>query len=354
MDTMLKTAPEGMRGFDANTPISTTTAKLFRAAGYNFAVRYVRRTTHHDYDLTEAEAERILAAGLGLMIVQHVAPDGWHPTAELGRTYGETAALEARAVGYPTGGIIWCDLEGVARGTPAADVIGFCNFWFAAVREAGYDPGLYVGYAAGLTAEQLYHALAFRRYWSAYNLDRDLYPAVRGVQMRQGPYPRGGLAGIPFEFDTNVILSDAMGDRPLLWAAADVLEIPKPHIPAHAAEPLTPVIDVPVPVIPAPPPRDWSDPEPSPSLWERLAHPFRSFHPMRTILSRIAAAIVAVFLTFVAGTLGVEVSPAVHDSLVEGVTLLGLGIWGVLYALLHRLIDRRINPTDAARHPATT
>lgn len=349
MDTTLMLAPEASRGFDANTPISTAAAKAFRDAGYTFAIRYVRRTTHHTYDLTAAEAERILAAGLGLMIVQHVAPEGWKPTAQLGSAYGATAAEEARLVGYPAGGILWCDLEGVARGTPAADVIDFCNAWHEAVAAAGYDPGLYVGYAAGLTADQLYSALRFQRYWSAYNLDRDLYPAVRGVQMRQGPYPRGGLEGIPFEFDTDVIQSDAMGDRPLLWTAAEEVQVPEPDIPEHAAEPLIPVIDVPVPVFPAPPPRDWSDPKPS--IWERLTHPFRSFHPMRAIFSRIAAAIVAVFLTFVAGTLGIEVSPAVHDSLVEGVTLLGLGIWGVLYALLHRLIDRRINPSDAAKHP---
>lgn len=109
---------------------------------------------------------------------------------------------------------------------------------------------------------------------------------------------------------------------------------------------------VPVAVPAVAPLRGWS--EPPRSLWARLTQPLRSINPMRTILSRIAAAIVAVVLTFVAGTLGVEVSPAVHDSLVEGVTLLGLGVWGIAYAVLHRLIDRQINPTDAAKHPSPT
>lgn len=129
-------------------------------------------------------------------------------------------------------------------------------------------------------------------------------------------------------------------------------------VPGLAGVPRPPLVSTPpnltpvaVPVAPAP--RDWSEPAPRPSLWARITHPIRSLDPMRAIISRVAAAIVAVLLTFFAGTLGVEVSPAVHDSLVEGVTMLGLGLWGVLYALLHRLIDRKINPADVAKHPAS-
>lgn len=69
---------------------------------------------------------------------------------------------------------------------------------------------------------------------------------------------------------------------------------------------------------------------------------------MRAIIGRIAAAIVAVLLTFVTGRLGIEVTPAIHSSLVEGVTLLGLGIWGIFYAVCHKLIDKKIHPADTA------
>lgn len=46
----------------------------------------------------------------------------------------------------------------------ANDVIAYCTAWFAAVDASGYVPGLYVGYAAILTGEQLY-SLPFQHYW---------------------------------------------------------------------------------------------------------------------------------------------------------------------------------------------
>ena len=58
-------------------------------------VRYVRRKDQHAYDLTHAEAAGLLDAGIGLMIVQHVAPEGWTPTIKDGASYGSTAAAES-------------------------------------------------------------------------------------------------------------------------------------------------------------------------------------------------------------------------------------------------------------------
>jgi peptidoglycan L-alanyl-D-glutamate endopeptidase CwlK len=177
----------------------------------------------------------------------------------------------------------------------------------------------------------------------------------------------GTLKPSPSDRARELYVTDGLG---AVWREVGALEEPAPVpqvvpgvpavvptiVPGLAEVPRPPLVTVPpnltpVPVPDAPSPRDWSDPEPSPSLWERLTHPLRSIDPMRTIISRIAAAIVAVLLTFVAGTLGVDVSPAIHDSLVEGVTLLGLGVWGILYAVLHKLIDHKINPTDVAKHP---
>jgi hypothetical protein len=130
------------------------------------------------------------------MVVQHVAMPGWHPTGSLGASYGAIAAEESRMVGVPQGVAVWCDLEGVARRdehgdrTDPRDVISFCNEWHDAVKLAGYDPGLYVGDSCILNAHQLYYNLKFRRYWSAYNLNRDQFPEVRGVCMWQAPTRR--------------------------------------------------------------------------------------------------------------------------------------------------------------------
>jgi hypothetical protein len=220
---IIGTLPPGTRGFDANTRITVQQARAFVDAGFRFVVRYVRRSTKHDYDLTTGEFVGLLNAGLGVMIVQHVAAEGWSPTGDLGAAYGAIAAQEAAAVGYPRRCIVWCDLEGISALAQAADVIAFCNAWFDKVKEAGFDAGLYVGYGAGLTANQLYYKLKFRRYWAAYNLNRDSYPAVRGVCMQQGAYPSPAhrVPHIPFEYDVDEILADHFNNLPTLILPGD-------------------------------------------------------------------------------------------------------------------------------------
>lgn len=69
---------------------------------------------------------------------------------------------------------------------------------------------------------------------------------------------------------------------------------------------------------------------------------------MRAIIGRVAAAIVAALLTWLAGTLGLEVSADTAATLTEAVTLLGLAFWGILYAIVHKTINRYVAPADAA------
>lgn len=208
--------PDGTRGIDCNEPINIAAAKRFYDAGYRFAVRYVPRVARSANDITAMEKTEILLGGLALMIVQHVALPKWPATEQLGTAYGSVAVREARAVGYPKGATLWCDLE-ETKGTHE-DVIAYCNAWYDQVFFGGYEPGLYVGYSAVLTADELYRKLKFRRYWSAYNLDAPDFPAVRGVQMRQGAYPPPPqrVAGISYQYDTNVIKADHFGDSPIL------------------------------------------------------------------------------------------------------------------------------------------
>jgi hypothetical protein len=210
------TLPDGTRGFDANGRISLAKARAFHAAGFRFAVRYVRRAQAHSYDITTGELVDLLAGGLGVMLVQHVAPPGWRPTAKLGHDYGTVAANEALAAGYPAGCTLWCDLEGVGLGVLPADVIGFCNAWYDAAKLAGYSPGLYVGDAPGLSARDLYYRLKFARFWGAYNLNADQVPLVRGLQMKQTVASAALKVGVPFEFDVDTIRADAKGSSPTL------------------------------------------------------------------------------------------------------------------------------------------
>lgn len=213
----LGTLPVGSKGFDCNATVTLAQARRFVAHGYTFAIRYLRRDARHAFDLTPSELVALLTAGLGVMAVQHVALPGWVPTQALGDRYGDIAGEEAGRAGLMYGTTVWCDLEGVARGVLHQQTIDYCNAWCAAVRSAGYDPGLYVGDSPGLSSSELYHRLRFRRYWAAYNLNRDQIPAVRGVQLRQHAatatdYP----VDIPYEIDVNLIGRDRLGDTPIL------------------------------------------------------------------------------------------------------------------------------------------
>jgi hypothetical protein len=213
---MISTLPPGTLGFDCNTPVSQVVAHKFVSAGYRFIVRYVPRVTRASHDLSAAELMNLLLGGLGVMVVQHVSGAGWQASGVLGASYGITAAKEAHLCGYPAGATLWCDLEEV--GNTGLSVIEFCNEWYKQVKDAGYEPGLYVGYKCGLTAVELYRKLHFQRYWSAYNLNTDHIPIVRGVQMKQHAYPPPSdrVGEVSFEYDENVILVDKLAGTPTL------------------------------------------------------------------------------------------------------------------------------------------
>lgn len=210
--------PNGARGFDANSVISATLAGNAFAKGYRFAIRYVRRRNANSYDITASEVDTILRHGLALMLVQHFAGEGWEPSAALGAEYGANAADHAKVVGYPVGATLWMDLESVKAGTPHGETIAHCNAWYDVVKAAGYVPGLYVGYGCGLTASELYARLKFSRYWAAYNLNRDEYPAERGVCLRQFVAKESELVAplTTQTMDVDVIGADSKGGAPAL------------------------------------------------------------------------------------------------------------------------------------------
>lgn len=210
------TATPGMTGFDANVAVSARDAFTFVQKGFTFVVRYVGRRMQGHNDITENEMTVLTSAGLGVMLVQHVELPGWNPQRALGVEYGANAAQFADDARYPKGATLWCDLESVNENASASAVIEFCNAWYAEVAARGYEPGLYVGYGSGLTPTQLYSKLKFKRYWSAYNLNSDQFPAVRGVQMKQLPYPGPHNVPVGFEYDVDVIHADAMGDTPTM------------------------------------------------------------------------------------------------------------------------------------------
>lgn len=204
-------AISGAQGFDSDSAIMATAAKALYAAGFRFAVRYLSRSSpQSSADLSLAEADAILGAGLALMPVQHVARPGWAPSAALGQQYGKAAAQNALLLEFPPGVTVWLDLEGVASYAAAADAIAYCNAWAAAVALEGYDPGLYVGANQPLSGDDLYWRLRVARYWKS----ASTVPAIpyRGYCMVQAlaPSPVAGVA-----VDRNVIMADQFGGLPI-------------------------------------------------------------------------------------------------------------------------------------------
>jgi hypothetical protein len=208
MGSIVKTATPSL-GFDVNTPMTATLANSFRKAGYGFIIRYLPRTSALTAgNLTLAEIDILLTAGLNIMAVQHTSLPGWNPNAPLGAQYGQYAAQYASEIGLPKGINIWLDLEEVAAIATDKDVINYCHAWYSIVLDLGYIPGLYVGYGTNISDKQLYD-LPFKNYWRAYNCDQHV--PTRGYQIIQ--HTQKTLNGITF--DPNTIQADELGDLPI-------------------------------------------------------------------------------------------------------------------------------------------
>jgi len=207
----IQKAPAGLKGFDADTVITADTAAKFVADGYSFCARYLSLGQESHSDLSYEEADTILDAGLALIPVQHVRMPGWKPNAQLGVTTGSAAAMNAQTVGFPKGVNVWLDLEGVATGTSAGDVIGYCNAWYNEVAAVGYVPGIYVGADSVLTSEQLYSDLKFSHYWKSESTVPDV--DRRGYQLVQHFEPKL-VNGIGIDIDTTQ--DDNLGGQ-VLW-----------------------------------------------------------------------------------------------------------------------------------------
>jgi hypothetical protein len=214
-------APAGVQGFDTASPLTATQAAQARAMGFEFCIRYVsRRKGIPKGDLTSAEAQRLLSAGLALMTVQPVSPEGWLPTKDLGIEYGAAAAANAHQVGFPPGVNVWLDLEGIHHAAPAEEVIHYCNAWFDKVDAAGFVPGLYVGANAILSGDELYWRLRTKHYWRSGSAVPDI--PHRGYQLVQRIVRGDAPFGV--EIDRNVTKNDAFGSA-VVWLMPQTDEV---------------------------------------------------------------------------------------------------------------------------------
>jgi hypothetical protein len=207
---VVKPAIAGATGADVDQPLTAKDCQAFVQNGDSFVIRYIPRTAALAAgNLTAAEIQTILTSGLALSVVQHCHEPDWIPTIGLGLQYGQYAAQYAKEIGLPNNTLIWLDLEGVSSGATERDVIVYCKDWFSAVTEGGFIGGVYIGWATGLSDDELYHNLPFVHYWKAYNCDQSI--PVRGWQLIQ--HPQQSLNGIVF--DPNTVQADEFGDLPM-------------------------------------------------------------------------------------------------------------------------------------------
>lgn len=204
--------PPGTPLIDTDRKLDAITCGRLRALGKGGVIRYVGRgPAVNPGDLDGDELRIVMAAGLGLMAVQHCLPR-FVATAALGAQYGAVAVAQAKRAGYAEGASLWCDFENcISDAAPAAE---YLNAWCAAVRDGGYLDGVYYGADSPLDGSQLYEMLTTTRYWRAGSADTPIV-AVRGHCMQQS-LPKL-IAGIAVEEDT--VSADARGGLPL-WMAA--------------------------------------------------------------------------------------------------------------------------------------
>jgi Domain of unknown function (DUF1906) len=212
-------AANGAIGFDIATRVNSADARKYASQGYQFCIRYVSRDdgtrrnneANGTPDLSESEAQQILAAGLALMVVQHCPLKGWEPSGSLGKTYGENAASYAADAGLAENVNLWLDLEGIAENTDHQDIIDYCNAWFAAVATGGYEPGIYIGFDVWLSPDELFFNLKTQHYWRAAGNITEV--SHRGYQLFQHIQNPGAS-----EFDWDVAKNDSLGGT-AIWLA---------------------------------------------------------------------------------------------------------------------------------------
>lgn len=201
-----------IKGFDTDTKLTYDLAKKFKSDGYEFVMRYVGRKVQATKDIDPPELNDILRAGLKLGIVQHCPPKpGIYPSKELGTEYGKNAAKFSEEAGYKKGCIIYLDLEDVNTEykNKQAEIIAFCNAFHAAVQDAGYIPGVYVGFNTFLSSGELYYKLKFQHYWKSFSKVPDV--EKRGYEMFQRQYLTvNGIA-----VDTDEVMGDNLGNKPI-------------------------------------------------------------------------------------------------------------------------------------------
>jgi hypothetical protein len=144
---------------DTSTKLTSSEAAALYQAGVRSVWRYVFFGPPRPGDLDAAELALLTAAGLTVMVVQHVRNPGWQSGGEPdGSADARWALANAGDAGYRSdpGGpelAICFDAEGI--GNPGPNMVAHAASWCSCVASLGYQPVVYIGYDSGLRAADL-------------------------------------------------------------------------------------------------------------------------------------------------------------------------------------------------------
>jgi Domain of unknown function (DUF1906) len=131
-----------------------------KTAGYDAVIRYLSGGTEGK-DLTAAEADGLLAAGLGIGLVWETTADRALAGAAAGTADGTAAAKQAKALGYPAGAMLLANLGDFAATAAQVPVIHDYYRAFHSVPGFTWQAG---GYATAYIIGQL-HAEGAEGVW---------------------------------------------------------------------------------------------------------------------------------------------------------------------------------------------
>lgn len=167
-----------MKGIDCATRITERAARTLKSEGYAFAGRYLV-PPGYSKALTKAEAEIILDAGVGLLLVWELEAERIRRGADTGRADGAYARSLARQIGAPQGTIIYFAAD---YGVPPADFGQIESYLRAAAAELGeYGCGVYGPYAV---IEAMSARDVCRGYWQCVGWSGGKHSAARTVYQR--------------------------------------------------------------------------------------------------------------------------------------------------------------------------
>lgn len=223
---ILRPPPFPSLGVDCITTLDAVRCKGLVGAGMRFACRYLG-------SLTVAERDVILASGMGISPVTYGRTSWDGLSSGAGIVDGGVDLAHLTDAGIPSGATVWIDLEGVPSSTSAADVEAWVDARSYRLKKAGYDVGLYIGAAPGLSGDQAYSLPNVDRYWRS--LSRVPEPTC-GFSLLQ-LFPTTMIAGT--SVDVDCVQQDWHGRLPIMvWADGFARESPtEPRRPSSGTIP---------------------------------------------------------------------------------------------------------------------